>query len=396
MKQIIFIAFCAILFSACGKDEKPDVVTEKIAELKAQFAPDKRVSIFNIEVQSKANPIILKGETQYPEAKETLKTFLDTSGITFLDSIVLLPDPDLGGTHFGVVRLPVCNIRTTPKHTAELSTQATLGTPLRIWKKLGDWYYIQTPDRYLGWLDGAGLTPMQVEQYRQWIGRQKRIVTARHSFVYAKADARSSIVTNAIAGNILAQTGGVENGYQMVGLPDGRQGFIRLHDTDIFGDWLESRTFTDSAILVTANRFMGVPYLWGGTSPNGFDCSGFTKTVFFLNGLVLPRDASQQVNVGVDLGTELDFGKWLPGDLLFFGRSKNEESPEKITHVAIYLGNGKIIHSAGNVKIESLKRTDPDFAPHRYDSFVRAKRMLGVSGDNGVYALTTMPEYTGE
>lgn len=396
MKQTIFIVLCAILFTACGKEVKPDVVTEKIADLKAEFAPDKRVSIFNVEVQSDVDPIVIRGETQYPEAKEALKVFLDTSGIAFVDSIAILPDTELGGSHFGIVRLAVCNIRTAPKHAAELSTQATLGTPLRIWKKEGNWYYVQTPDRYLGWLDAAGLTPMQVEQYRQWSKRPKRIVTARNSFVYLEADARSPIVTNTLAGNILAQTGGIENGYYAVGLPDGRQGFIRLHDTDDFDNWLQSRMFTDSAIIASANTFMGVPYLWGGTSPNGFDCSGFTKTVFFLNGLVLPRDASQQVHVGVDLGTELDFGKWLPGDLLFFGRSEKEELPEKITHVAIYLGNGKFIHSAGNVKVESLKRTDPDFAPHRYDSFVRAKRMLGVSGDNGVYALTTMPEYIGE
>jgi hypothetical protein len=396
MKQIIFLVVWALLFSSCTKEKPADAITEKISELKAEYAPDNRVSIFNVEANTSHDPVVLKGETQYPEAKEALTFFLDTSGISFVDSITLLPDLELNGMHFGVVRISVCNIRSLPKHSAELSTQSTLGTPLRIWKKKGDWYFVQTPDKYLGWIDAGGFTPMSIEQYRQWLGKDKVIVTSRHSVVFAQPIDEAQIVSNTLAGNILLKSGGFVNGFYSVGLPDGRQGYIAKNDVLDLGNWIENRVFSDSSIVATAHTFMGVPYLWGGTSPNGFDCSGFTKTVFYLNGMVLPRDASQQVHVGTDLGTDLDFSKWQPGDLLFFGRAKTDETTEKITHVAIYIGDGKMIHSAGNVKIESLKRSDPDFAAHRYDSFVRAKRMIGESGDNGVYALSTMPEYTGK
>ena len=109
------------------------------------------------------------------------------------------------------------------------------------------------------------------------------------------------------------------------------------------------------SIEKTAKSLLGVPYLWGGTSTKMLDCSGFTKTVYFLNGVDLLRNASHQWRQGTPVEPGKKLENLRKGDLLFFGR-RNDGKP-KVTHVGIYLENGLFIHSSGLVHISSL---DPD------------------------------------
>ncbi|HET7189511.1 MAG TPA: C40 family peptidase [Gemmatimonadaceae bacterium] len=99
-------------------------------------------------------------------------------------------------------------------------------------------------------------------------------------------------------------------------------------------------TASAARVLQTADRYVGVPYVWGGNTPeSGFDCSGFTKYVFARQGISLPRTSREQARVGH--GVSLDFGAFEPGDLLLFA-----EPNEAISHVAIYVGDGRIIHAS--------------------------------------------------
>jgi cell wall-associated NlpC family hydrolase len=109
---------------------------------------------------------------------------------------------------------------------------------------------------------------------------------------------------------------------------------------------------------------------------------------------MLPRDASQQVHTGVEVETDTTFSNLLPGDLLFFGRKATADKPEKITHVAIYQGDGAIIHASGQVREESLRRGDSTFTEYRLTSFVRAKRMLvDQPTEYGILPLAEVPGY---
>ena len=159
-------------------------------------------------------------------------------------------------------------------------------------------------------------------------------------------------------------------------------------------NWLDSRKVNADDIISTAKTFMGIPYLWGGTSPKAFDCSGFTKTVYFLNGVMLPRDASQQVYTGELVDTKNGFQNLKPGDLLFFGRKATDSTAEKITHVALYIGDTEFIHASGRVRINSLDKSRPNYSDYRFNQFVRAKRILTSLDKNGVKKFQSMKYYS--
>lgn len=387
MKNIsLIISVLVVLSNIIFSQVNPNMEKAKtiIRETKEKFAPDKRVAVFNIEAEQPANKIIIKGETNLPEAKEYLIRTLDGEAIKFEDKIQLLPAKELGDKIYGVINLSVSNIRTNPDHPAELSTQSLLGTPIKVLKE-GQWgfYLVQTPDGYISWLDDDGFQLMNEEEWNEWKSSEKIIYLNEFGWAYEKADVNSQHVSDLVAGNLLKLISEEKEFYQ-VEFPDKRIAFVQKNESQKFSQWYKSLNPDGEKILQTAYRFMGVPYLWGGTSAKGMDCSGFTKTVYFLNGIILPRDASQQVHTGELVDTKNGWQNLQAGDLLFFGTKANGEKKERITHVAIYIGDGDFIHAAGRVRINSFNKSKSYYSEYRDNAFIRAKRILSSVGKNGI------------
>lgn len=395
MPKLLLFILSASIFSACNDvPNQLDRANALSKEVRDEFVSDGRVALFDVNIEPRQGELLLVGETNIPEAKSKLLEDLDAAGLAYIDSLAVLPSPALEGKHFGVVNVSVCNIRSKPKHSAELATQALLGTPLRVLKQEGDFYFVQTPDNYIGWLDDGGLVPMTEAEFQEWMSAQRVVCVQDAAYVYSEKSADSGKVSDLVAGNILKSGGQEEGVYFPVIFPDGRRGYVLSGQVETYDKWMATRQPTAENILRSALEFIGRPYLWGGTSGKGMDCSGFTKTVYFLNGIQLERDASLQVHTGELV--ETDTATWenlQPGDLLFFGRHGTAEKKERISHVAIYMGDGKIIHSSDRVKIESLRRGDPTFVENRLKTFIRAKRILGSEGKNGVIALKDSPWY---
>jgi gamma-D-glutamyl-L-lysine dipeptidyl-peptidase len=382
----------ALLFWGCTGGPERTIVTGLLQEASQQLAPDRRTQVFDVQGELRGKTLVIRGEIHSQELKEQLIRFLKAKrDYVIVDSLVVLPASDLGGRIYGLATQSVINMRAKPDHAAELGSQALLGTPLKVLKREHSWYYVQTPDDYLGWVND-GLQLLDAGEFQRWTGRPKAIVTAEFGFSRHTPEPGSPVVSDVVAGDILALRSNARAAYE-VEYPDGRVAFLSKEIAEPYERWLAAANDTPERIIATAKRFIGIPYFWGGASCKALDCSGFTKTVYFLNGVLLPRDASQQALVGRPLTVEKDFAALQKGDLLFFGMRATAERKERVTHVAIALGGGKFIQEDGDVRINSLDENDPEYSANRRETFLSARRIIGAGEEFGVRRLHQLSYY---
>jgi len=351
---------------------------EFVMEIKDTYAPDSRdiyLAVYDNENQA-GNYIIETTSTDIP-------SYVEEKGKGSPFTIKLLPDRDLNGKTKGLINLSVANLRTRPSHSAEMATQTLLGTPVDVLKKFGGHYLIRTPEGYLAYVDRYGVQLKTEEELANWSTRERAIFIEDYGHSYKEADMKSPRVSDLVLGNILTI---VSKGadYWQLEYPDGRLGFVESNSLMEYNAWKAMVKPEADSVLQVAKRMIGVPYLWGGTSIKGVDCSGFTKTSYFMNGLIIPRDASQQYRQGEELDImtdgDLDVKKAVnnlrKGDLIFFSASKETNPKQPITHVAIYMDKGEFIHAAGIVRINSFDPTAPNYDSQSL-TIVGARRYLG-------------------
>ncbi|MDX1545205.1 MAG: NlpC/P60 family protein [Christiangramia sp.] len=382
----LFLLMFLILASCDEKhDEEVNQTDVVIAEVKKEYAPDGRVALFDIESKKQGEAYVLKGESNLPIAVDELKNRLKEENIQFTDSIQMLPDEKgLEGKTMGVVKISVANLRDEPKHSAQLVTQATMGMPLKVYKKEGSWYYVQTPDDYLAWVDYGGIENMTQTEFSEWKKTEKLIFLEAFGASHKEASSSSPVVGDLVGGDILELVG-EQNDFYEAKYPNGKKAFVNKSEAKPYAEWLSSLDQHKESLVETSKELMGLPYLWGGTSPKGVDCSGFTKTVYFLNGMVLPRDASQQVHTGKLVDTTRNFENLIAGDLLFFGRPATDSTSEKVVHVGMWIGDNKFIHSMGEVHISNFDTTASDFDDYNYNRYLRTKRLLDQENNQIIY-----------
>lgn len=381
--KILPYLFLFFLFSCKNKTKMIDDLEIMTSSIKQKYAPDKRVALFDIQITSKENGILLQGETTSKEAITDLLDSLQIRKIVFENKVRVLPDTVVGKNRFAVAINSVINIRSEASHSSELGTQGLLGMPLKVLDKNGDFYRIQTPDQYISWVDKGGIQLMDETTINQWNDSKKVIFTALFGFVYVQKDVEKSIISDISLGGMLQYINEDAQFYQ-VKYPDNRMGFIKKNEAQIYESWLQNINSTQNSIEEVAKKMEGFPYLWGGTSAKGMDCSGFTKMVYLMNGFVIPRDASQQINAGKTVDKNLNFSDLEKGDLLFFGKKATENSKQKVTHVGIWLGNNKqeFIHASGNVHISSMDENQPHFDELNKNRYLGSKRYLGEKDVN--------------
>lgn len=230
---------------------------------------------------------------------------------------------------YGICNLTAIPMRAECSHKSEMVSQLLFGECYVVLGESGGWVKIRTADcNYEGWIQDKQVHRISLSDYEDNQNAAKYRVV--EPFVQNLLDGCPVLTMGAFVPGPAKCAANPS-----LASSDGLSGLSQE----------EKRMF----VVESARKLIGTPYLWGGRTPTGIDCSGLTQVVFSLVGVQLSRDASQQVLEG----THLDFaGEAEPGDLAFFSNECGD-----IVHVGILLGNSEIIHSSGKVRVDTFDET---------------------------------------
>ena len=334
------------------------------------LVPERRLAVYSIDTEMCGDTLMVKGETTVAEASDSLQAALSRSGIAPLRcDIEILPHASLGAKTFGVVTVSTAPLRRGPDVDQEMTNQGIMGEPVTILKEMGLFTYIQLSDGYVGYMMGA-VAAMTAGEFQAWQRRPKLVYLRKWGEIRSEKNNSSYPVADIVLGARVAMVK-KEGKWLRVALPDGREGYLRRDEVQEEARFNDQKKPKPVELVHTARQFTGYPYLWGGRSSKGLDCSGLTKTVYMMHGINLPRDANMQVKAGSAVAFDSAYAALQPGDLLFFGRSAKH-----ITHVGMYIGSYRFIHAGEWVRINSLNPKDPDFSARRAKDLQAVRRIL--------------------
>ncbi len=258
---------------------------------------------------------------------------------------------------WAVVNISSCFLRAAPDYESSCESQCLMGTVVEVTGSDRYWRRVNAPDYKDCWTNELALSFMDEAQKDAYIAAPKMICTARYSTLFASAWEGAPVICDFTAGDIVRCSSGRRPGWTQVLMADGREAWVKSSDVASLDDWAASRRPEGEVLVSFAKSLLGTPYMWGGNTAKYFDCSGLVKFVYLMNGVLLPRNAREQIHLGVEV--PFDFSRMLPGDLVFFGRKTSDGKIASVTHVAMYIGDGRIIHSSQLVRINSLRSGEP-------------------------------------
>jgi gamma-D-glutamyl-L-lysine dipeptidyl-peptidase len=286
---------------------------------------DKRISIFDIEIQELRNKTLMLGgrllhESQLNDLRRAFPTLkLDTASIRILS----------GESHPRLhVATNLTGLYEQPTFNMVLSSELCYGTNFEVLDEQNSWVLTRQSDGYLGWT------------YRRYLAEgvaaaATHLILTPSIEVRAEPNEQSEAVTRLVSGIgvRLQETRG-----EWACISANKSGWIPSKHLRAVVDLPKSIEAKRKTILRDAQRMIGVPYLWGGTCGNGIDCSGFARLLHRWVDMEIPRDADMQFNAAKPIEPPYEVG-----DLFFFAES---DSKRKIAHVGISLGGWKMIHSS--------------------------------------------------
>ena len=259
--------------------------------------------------------------------------------------LLLVSLPAVAKNEMQVVVIPVANMYSKPTDKADVVSQAIYASNVKLLEARGEWSRIETADHYRGWTPSRYLRSILTANGYATAGSVVQ-VESLFANVYSEPDVTKHKPVLTVPFEVKLEV--VHEDRTLQGPQGTHQGWIHVRLPVLTNAWIQAgdvamdpKPLSIGQSIELAKRFVGLPYLWGGRSSFGFDCSGFTQMLVRARGMEMPRDADKQAAwSGV---TRVERKDLEPGDLLFFG-----SSAKNITHTGMYIGDGQFIHDSSN------------------------------------------------
>lgn len=346
-----------------------------LAEISVTHELDDREVVFEISPTVEKRTITLKGKTSEPSLKDELMSRVSAiKGAKVQDAVEVLPSKSLGDKTFALVKEPVINLGDGPDRNqgSHVVTQAKIGDVLMLLEEKDGWYLAQmAADRYLGWVSDREIWRVDKATLSSYLSGRVALVVAKMTPALGTPGGEEIFDKNLVQGVVLPVKS-VDERWIAVNLPGRDVAYVKASDVKVFDriDQVFAEKKGADAVIATAKQYLGLGYLWGGTTAYGFDCSGFTQFCFRMNGYFLRRDADMQYEMGEAVPDRKNLE---PGDLVFFETYKKGPS-----HVGIYVGDSRFIH-AGSSKGVAINSFDPSHSEYSLDldrRYLGARRII--------------------
>jgi gamma-D-glutamyl-L-lysine dipeptidyl-peptidase len=337
---------------------KPERLPQYVNFFRSEIGNDSRLFAFNVMTDATGEGrVVLRGYVEFPETRAALAKFLGALGFAVEDQLETLPDAELGKEIFGLVKAAHSLGYDRPSGKLRPETDCLIGEPLYLLREESGHLLAHTSEGYLAYVRSADVLRVDDAAFVRYLsGRRLQVKTNQQvEGTMVPAGARLKWI-------------GTEGDVVKAELPTG----VTIN---VPASACEVRNPPDAqidAIITAAQQLIGTPYLWGGRTSDGIDCSGLVQMGYAGAGLRLPRDSYQQFYVGQLTATRWHTAGMRRGDTLYFLGDDG-----KIRHTAIYLGDDRYLQAVlPKVRISSFNPKHPEYDEHRKASFAFAKRPL--------------------